>query len=455
MHGDLTRGPVVKTMLLFALPMIAGDLLQQCYNIADTLIVGRALGPTALAAVGSSYTLMTFLTSILLGMCMGSGAVFSIRHGAGEREKLQESLFTSFVLIGAAALVVNGAVFLFLDPIMSLLQVPEDTYPLMRTYLWAVFWGILATFLYNWFASLLRAVGNSAAPVLFLAVSALLNIGLDLLFVLGFRWGVAGAAWATVIAQYLSGIGIGVYTWRRFPWLRPEQRLCRLRRERVREIGQFSLLTCLQQSVMNFGILLVQGRVNSFGTTVMAAFAAAVKIDSFAYMPVQDLGNAFSTFVAQNYGARKPERIRTGIRRAAAIAAVFCVIVSAAVCLLARPLMTIFVSPEETEILAIGAQYLRIEGAFYWGIGCLFLFYGIYRALERPGMSVLLTIVSLGTRVLLAYTLSAIPAVGVRGIWWSVPIGWILADLVGLVYYQARQRDLFAGMEGPRQTTDV
>ncbi|MDE6913088.1 MAG: MATE family efflux transporter, partial [Lachnospiraceae bacterium] len=211
----------------------------------------------------------------------------------------------------------------------------------------------------------------------------------------------------------------------------------------MKEISGFSVLTCVQQSVMNLGILLVQGVVNSFGTTVMAAFAAAVKIDAFAYMPVQDFGNAFSTFIAQNYGAKKEERIRAGLRGAIAASMIFCVIISAAVWVFARPLMLLFVKAEETAIVAEGVRYLRIEGAFYCGIGCLFLLYGLYRALGRPGMSVVLTILSLGTRVVLAYVLSAIPAIGVAGIWWSVPIGWILADTVGLVYYGVKQKKLF------------
>ena len=196
MQKNLTQGPITKTLVFFALPMIGGNMLQQLYNIADTLIVGRFIGSGALAAVGSSYTLMTFLTSILLGLCMGSGAVFSIRYGEGDMEKLHESLGASFVLILAVAAVLNLAVFLLIDPIMYLLQVPEEIYAMMREYLWVIFWGILATFLYNYFACLLRAVGNSVAPLIFLAVSSVMNIVLDLWFVLGFHWGVAGAAFA-------------------------------------------------------------------------------------------------------------------------------------------------------------------------------------------------------------------------------------------------------------------
>ena len=436
MQKDLTQGSITKTLLLFAMPMIAGNLLQQFYNIADTLIVGRFLGAEALAAVGSSYTLMTFLTSILLGLSMGSGAVFSIYYGEKNEEKLKESMVAAFWLILVVALVLNVIVFLCIHPIMNFLQVPEEIYDIMKKYLWIVFCGIFASFLYNYFASLLRAVGNSMAPLMFLAVSAVLNIILDLWFVLGLKWGVAGAAAATVFSQYVAGIGIFLYSGIRLPYFHEIKKYIRPKKEMMKAIGQFSFLTCLQQSVMNLGILMVQGLVNSFGTVIMAAFAAAVKIDSFAYMPVQDFGNAFSTFVAQNYGAGREDRIKNGIKKAVRLSVGFSLCISAVVFIFARPLMMIFIRPEETAILNAGVEYLRIEGAFYSGIACLFLLYGYYRAVKKPGMSLVLTIISLGTRVALAYVLSAIPQIGVTGIWWSVPIGWGLADLAGFLYYK-------------------
>ena len=301
MQRNLTKGPITVNLLLFALPLMFGNLLQQLYNVADTWVVGRYLGANALAAAGSSYTLMTFLTSI------------------------------------------KG---------------------LMKDYLWVIFLGILATFLYNYFANLLRAIGNSMVPLLFLAVSSILNIILDLLFVLKFHWGVQGAAGATVFSQYVSGIGICIYAYVKVKDIRITKEDMYWGKENLSLILNLSVMTSLQQSIMNFGILMVQGLVNSFGTVIMAAFAAAVKIDSFAYMPVQDFGNAFSTYVAQNYGAKEEKRIKNGIKSA-----------------------------------------------------------------------VILTIASLGTRVLLAYVLSAIPVIGVTGIWMSVPIGWFLADIIGIFYY--------------------
>ncbi len=440
MNQDLTKGPVMKSMLRFAVPMILGNLLQQCYNIADTLIVGRFLGPNALAAVGSSFTLMTFITSILLGLCMGSGAVFSIRFGEKDETGLKEGVFASFVLISGLTLFINVIAFSFLEQIQVFLRVPAQVWTSMREYLVVIFSGIIATFLYNYFASFLRAIGNSVVPLIFLACASVLNIALDLWFVLRLGWGVSGAAQATVISQYVSGIGIAVYALKRYPQIRFQRGQCRIRFSCIKEIAGFSILTCIQQSVMNLGILMVQGLVNSFGPTVMAAFAAAVKIDAFAYMPVQDFGNAFSTFIAQNYGAKKEDRIQQGLKGAVISALLFCVVISITVWVFAESLMKLFVEAGEVEIIGEGVRYLHIEGAFYCGIGLLFLLYGLYRALGKPGMSVVLTVISLGTRVALSYVLSAIPVFGVVGIWWSIPIGWFLADMIGVGCYLVKKK---------------
>ena len=444
MNRDLTKGSVLKSMLLFSIPMILGDLLQQCYNIVDTLIVGQFLGKNALASVGSSFTLMTFITSIILGLCMGSGALFSIRYGQKDEKGLREDVCASFFFIALITFILTVISYIFLNQLSVFLHVPHEVWGDMKGYLIVIFIGIPAIFLYNYFASYLRAIGNSMIPLIFLAISAILNIGLDLFFVIVLKLGVEGAAIATVISQYLSGIGISIYSLIKNIQVRAIMKLQYFHLKRVHKVISFSVLTCIQQSVMNLGILMVQGLVNSFGTVVMAAFAAAVKIDAFAYMPVQDFGNAFSTFIAQNYGAKEKMRIQSGLKSAVCLSMGFCIIISTIVCIFAKDLMTIFIDAKETEIIMEGVKYLKIEGAFYCGIGCLFLLYGLYRALGKPGMSVVLTIFSLGTRVVLAYVLSAIPAIGVTGIWWSVPIGWALADLIGLIYYRCKIKELIS-----------
>lgn len=433
---NLTTGSVTKSILLFAAPMIAGNLFQQFYNIADTLIVGHYLGSDALAAVGASFTLMTFLTSIFIGLCMGCAIFFSMKYGAKDEETLKSGIALSFLLILLISLIINAIVLYNINPILKILNIPNEILDITKAYLEVIFYGLLFTFLYNYFASLLKAIGNSVTPLVFLIISAIINIALDLYFILIVHTGVEGAAYATVISQAVSAFLVTAYCLIKLPLTHLKPRHFRIRKNIIRQLLSYSILTCIQQSVMNLGILMVQGLVNSFGVSVMAAFAAAVKIDSFAYMPVQDFGNAFSTFIAQNLGAGNTERIKSGIRSAALTATSFCIVISAVVLIFAEKLMMLFVNSSETGIISIGAEYLRIEGAFYCAIGVLFLLYGLYRGLGKPGMSIVLTVISLGTRVGLAYLLAPIQSVGVLGIWSAIPIGWILADIAGIIYYR-------------------
>ena len=432
---DLTSGGIAGPILAFALPLILGNMLQTLYNAADSIIVGQFVGAEALAAVGSAYSLMTFLTSLMIGLSMGAGIVFSYLFGEGNLGKLRKALGISFLSIGVISLLITAIAIIFQHEIMSLMQVPDDVYDDMASYLSVIFIGLPALFLYNFYAAAERAVGNSRTPLLFMAVSAIMNVALDLYFVISLEWGVWGAAVATIISQWVAGVGIMLFSVTRHSMLRfgikdmiPEKAL-------FKELVSLSVLTSMQQSIMNLGILCVQGIVNGFGSGVMAAFAAGVKIDSLAYMPLQEFGNAFSTFVSQNSGAGKRERIREGMKIAFILATVFGIIISIIVFIIPGPLMTIFIDSGEAELIAIGSDYLRIEGAFYILIGYLFLFYGIFRALKAPAISLLLTIISLGLRVLLAALLSR-TSMGEIGIWMSIPIGWALADTAGVIFYR-------------------
>lgn len=388
---------------------------------------------------------------------MGSGSLFSFYFGKKDIFKMQSCIRASFFMIGGITVFVNVLSFLLVNQILWLLQIPDELMDMMRLYVLIIFIGIIFIFLYNFFSYFLRALGNSIIPLLFLGATSILNVVLDLIFVIVFHWGIGGAAAATVISQGISGIGIGVYALVKEPWLRESllpgawhrrvqaaasegKERTAPAKEALKEVARFSFAASIQQSVMNFGILVVQGLVNSFGVAVMAAFTAAVKIDSFAYMPAQEFGNAFSLYVSQNFGAGKEERVQTGIKRALGVSMIFCIFISVVVFGLADKLMLLFVSASETEIIGIGAGYLRVEGAFYCGIGILFLLYAFYRGINKPEMSLILTIISLGTRILLAYVLAPIPAIGVLGIWWAIPIGWFLADMTGILYWILKVR---------------
>lgn len=442
---DLITGNELKGMLLFSLPLILGNLLQQLYNVVDTLVVGRFIGSEALAAVGSSYTIMVFITSINLGLCMGSGVVFALFFGGKQMDDMKTSMVNAFFFIGALSLLLNILAYVFLDPMLRVLNIQPEAYEYTKTYLLWVFSGIMFTFIYNFFSETLRAIGNSMIPLLFLGVAAITNLVLDIIFVVPLQMGVAGAAIATVISQALSAVYITVYFIIKAPNLRPEKKHYKYSKPHLKRIIGNSTLTGIQQSVMNFGLLLLQSLVNSFGVAAMAAFAAAVKIDALAYMPAQDFGNAFSTYTAQNYGAGKKDRIKKGLNVATLMSFIFCIVISAFVFIFAKQLMMIFVKPEETEIIKIGMNYLRIEGAAYFLIGWLFLLYGFYRGLENPLMSIILTITSLGTKVALAYTLS--PIFGTTGIWVAIPLGWLLADIVGYGYYFINKKRIMSNID--------
>lgn len=436
MNFDLTQGNETKALIKFTIPMIIGNLFQQLYNVADTIIVGRFIGSNALGAVGSSYAIMVLLTSIILGLCIGSGTVFSHLYGANKIEELKNSFFMSFCLIGLLTLIINISVLVYIDDILVLLQIPQEVLHETKTYLQIIFYGIGFTSIYNYFTSIMRSMGNSVVPLIFLIISAIINIVLDIIFVVPLNMGIAGVAYATIIAQGFSAVGIAIYCFKSMPITRLRKKDLRFKLDIMKKIGNYSILSSIQQSIMNFGILLIQGLVNSFGVATMAAFAAVVKIESFAYLPMQDFGNAISIYVAQNKGAAKKERIRTGIRAAIKINTIYGMIISAILLIFARPLLTIFIKSSEVEIIKIGIQYLYIVGVFYCLIGYLFLFYGLFRGMGRPEISIVLTILSLGTRVALAYILSPIPSIGLVGIWWSIPIGWALADILGLYIYK-------------------
>lgn len=424
----LTTENVFKSISIFAVPMLIGNILQQLYNIIDTWVVGKYINSDALAAVGAVFALMVFITSILIGLCMGSGVVFAQDYGRKDFAVLQRRIGTAFIGIGIITVVITVLTACKMDLLLQWLNIPAEIYDTTLDYLRIIIVGIPAVFVYNFFAAYLKSLGNSVTPLVYLAISAVVNIILDLLFVLSFGMGVKGAALATVIAQYISGLCCGVHVILKSEYARNAFTHISIRAEDIRILFSYSFYTCLQQSVMNLGILMVQGIVNSYGTVVMTAFAAGVKIDAFAYL-------------AQNYGANKMDRFRQGIRVGIITSAVYCAAASLVLWVFAKKLMLIFIPESKTEIINIGVQYLHIEGAFYIGIGILFLLYGLYRAMGRPQMSLILTIISLGTRVVIAKAVS-VSDMPVSGIWWAVPIGWFLADTVGIICYLFYRKSL-------------
>ena len=423
--------------------MFIGNLFQILYNLVDSVVVGNFVGKNALAAVGSSFMLMNFFSFVIIGLCMGASVVYSYYFGEKNYSNLRKTIYISFLSIGIFTLVLSIILVFSTNGMLKLINTPEDIFPDSQVYLQVIFGGLIFVYLYNACSALLRSIGDSRTPLYFLILAAIINIVLDLVFVIVFNMGVFGVALATIIAQAISSILCLIYAFAKVPFIRLKREDLVFDREIAKKVGKFSFLTSIQQSIMTFGMVCVQGIVNTFGSDTIAAFTAAGKVDSIAYLPVQDFGNAFGTYVAQNKGAKENGRIIQGLKSAVKTIIIFCLIMSILIYINSGNLMKIFVNANETNVIRLGVQYLSIISIFYVLIGFLFMFYGFFRGIGALNVSLILTIISLGTRVLMAYVLSGIPSIAQKGIWWSVPIGWALADSIGFIIYKwMKKKDL-------------
>jgi len=434
MELDMTKGNPSRIILKFFIPLFIGNLLQQLYSIIDAIVIGKFVGTDAFAAVGSSGAVTVFITSILLGLAMGASAIFSQLYGGRQYDELKKTISTALIFLFCVSVLVTIVTSVFLPQIVSLYRMPKETTAYAIDYLKYVFSGFVFVGMYNAFCFLLRAFGDSKTPLYFLIASCISNLILDLLFVVVFHMGTAGAAIATLLTQAFAAIGCGIYTIKRIQFLHFERKDFVFSTSAFNKIAVFSVLTALQQSISSFGMMLIQGLVNTFGPTVMAAFAACSKIDSIANAPLQDLGNSFSTYTAQNEGAGETKRIRKGFRATSRIIITLSAVISIVAFIFAPNLITLFVSKDATEIIAIGVGYLRIVSVFYVLLGFIVMFYGFFRGLGAIKISILMTIVSQGLRVLLAYSFA--PVKGFSGVCWAIVVGWFLSDLLGFYMYK-------------------
>ena len=435
MTKDMTTGNPLKLILFFSIPLLIGNVFQQFYSMVDTIIVGRYVEVQALAAVGVTGSLSFLILGFTFGLTGGFSVIIAQRFGANDEDGLRKSVATSTILSIISTIIITLASMLSAKPVLSLMNTPDDIINDATIYIIIIYAGTCATVFYNMIAGILRSLGDSKTPLYFLILSSILNIILDLFFILNFNMGVRGAAYATIIAQGVSALLAFIYVVKNVSFIKFKAKDIRISSSTLKLVTKYSVLTAVQQSIMNFGILMVQGLVNKFGVIVMAAFAAGVKIDSIAYMPVQDFGNAFATYVAQNKGAEKIDRIKEGVKSTIKTIIIFCIVTSTLILIFSRYIMLLFVDKSEVEVIALGVEYISVVSIFYVLIGFLFMFYGLYRGVGMLNMSIILTIVSLGTRVGLAYILSS-TSLGARGIWWSIPIGWALADLLGVIAYR-------------------
>lgn len=433
--NDFTTGSESKHIFRFAVPMLIGNVFQQLYNIVDSIIVGRYLGDKALAAVGASFPIIFMIIALIIGVGIGVSVVISQYFGAKQYDKVKRASDTAYIFLLVAGVIMTVVGLVSSKWIFRFLQLPEELIEPAVTYLNIYMAGLVIMFGFNGTASVLRGIGDSKTPLYFLIVSTFANIGLDILFVVGFKWGIAGAAWATVISQAGAFVAAIIYLNHKEHILRINLKDISFDWEIFRQSIRIGLPAGVHQTLVALGGMAMMGIVNTFGTPVIAAYSAAGRVDSLAVMPIMNFSAALSGFVGQNIGAGKIERVANGLKSAIWMSAVVCIAITIVIIVWGRSIMTIFTS--SPDVIEHGYRYLLIVSVFYIVFAVMFNINGLLRGAGAAVIPMYITLLSLWIiRVPLAYFLSKTLNLGETGIWWSIPIGWIFGAIAAVLYYK-------------------
>lgn len=419
---NMTEGNIAKHLLSFALPMILGNLFQLTYNAMDSIILGRYAGENALASVGTANPVMNIVIFFIVGICTGASVLLSEYYGSEDKEKFNKELSTTLLAGMIFSVVMSGICILLAKPILILLRTPKEILSASVNYLHIIFLGLLFTFIYNIYAASLRSIGDTKTPLLFLMISSVLNVLLDLLFVGYLKMGVIAAAYTTIFAQAVSAISCLIYVWYKVPILRLKWQDLRIDRILLKKTIHYSWASAMQQTTLYVGKVLIQGAVNPLGVESIAAFNAVNRVDDFAFTPEQSIGAGITTYVAQNRGAGKNKRILKGLRTGLLIENVYGIIIGALVLILAKPIMSLFLSSEESTSIALGALYLTYMAFFYILPANTNGIQGFFRGMGKMNVTWQATFVQMLFRVLFAYIL--IPYLGFSGIAIACFGGW-------------------------------
>lgn len=428
---NMTQGAILPQMTRFAVPVLLGLLCQRIYNFADAYIVGRFLGDNALAAVSIAGTAMYLLFSVIMGLTTGVSVVISRHYGADEHEQVMETFATSIYVSIAAAVLITAAGLLFNRPLLAALQTSEELMEDAAVYLGIMFAGAAGTMLYNWIASVLRSLGNSVAPLVFLVLSSVLNVILDIALVVWIPMGVAGAAIATVAAQVISGLLCLAYAVRALPFLRLSRSQLRCRGDQVKAILVYGIPAGLQMSIISISDMTLQAVVNTYSTALVVAYGVCLKVEGLGFQLADAIGTALGTFVGQNVGAERFDRVKKGVRCAYLMNAVCYGIFCPAVFILAGPIMRAFTDNQDS--IRYGIEYMRIFSLFFLAGGLLVVYHNVLRPAGDVKVTILMGASEVVTRIGFAFLFSRL--FGYYGLWWVSPVTWICAALVGGVRY--------------------
>jgi putative MATE family efflux protein len=429
---DFTTGNVTRQILLFSGPMVLGSLVQNLYNVIDSIIVGRFLGTEALAAVGASFPVIFTLISLVIGIGSGATTVVSQYFGARDMKNVAKTIDTIFIFFFLASLVVSVAGIASSESIFRLMRLPEGIIPDAKAYMNVYLAGMFLLFGVNGIGSVLRGIGDSRTPLIIITAAAILNTILDLLFVLVFGWGIASVAFATILSHGIAFVGTVWYLNRTHPLIRFSILRMKFSRQIFKSCVRIGLPTGFQQSFVSLGMLAVMGIVTTFGTSAIAAYTAAIRIDSFAKMPAFAFSSALAGFTGQNIGANNPQRVKSGLKSTLVISAAYSILMSLLIVLFGQWMMRLFTT--DPEVIAIGQDYLVIVTSFYIFFSMMFTYTGLMRGAGATMVPMIVTLVMLWViRVPLSVFLSS--QMGVNGIWWALPVSWIIGFLATWLYY--------------------
>lgn len=431
---DLTIGKEGKLIFQFAAPMLLGNIFQQLFSIVDSIIVGNFVGKEALAAVGASFPVIFVTVSMIIGLVTGTTVVISQYFGAKDFVKVKRAIDTMYIYSSIAAVIATAAGLIFSEPLLLLLGLPEDIMPQAVQYLKIYLSGIIIFFGYNGTSAVLRGLGDSKTPLYFLIIATLTNIIFDLLFVAVFNMGVAGAAYATLLANGIAFLLAII-------WLNKTHKLIRIAikglhfdKEIFRQSVRIGLPTGIQHTLVAMGALALMAIVNTFGTDVIAGFSVASRLDALAIIPAMSFSQALSTFVGQNIGANKPDRIKAGLIATVKMSGIITIVTTALIILFGHILMNLFTN--DAEVIRLGNQYLTIVSSFYLTFTLMFIYTGVMRGAGDTLIPMIFSVMSLWLiRIPIAWYLSG--KIGVTGIWWAIPAGWIVGLVLSYTYYKS------------------
>lgn len=428
---DMTQGPILSKMVRFAVPVLIGMLFQRIYNFADAYIVGKYLGDDALAAVSIAGVGVYLLFSIMMGLTTGVSIVIAQYYGAGESEKVSETFVTSIYVAVIASVVLTAIGVIGTNPLLRILQTSDDLMPQASVYLMIIFAGSVGTMLYNWISSVLRSLGNSVVPLVFLIISSVLNVVLDIVLVVWIPMGVAGAALATVLAQVLAGVLCLIYAWKILPMLRLSRKKMKCNMEIVKLILIYGIPTGLQMSIISISDMVLQGMVNTYGTAMVVAYGVCMKVEGLGWQIAEAIGTSLGTFAGQNVGAGEYKRVRKGVRCSYLLNFVCYGIFAPVVCIFAEPIMRAFTSNPDS--IRYGVEYMRIFSVFFIIGGNMAIYHNILRAAGDVKVTILMGVSEVITRI--GFTFLFTRWMGYHGLWWVSPITWCCAVAVGAVRY--------------------